>query len=399
MGLTESMREAGRNEIAAHVRAYMANGEYVFGGFVRDKIAGVPFNDMDIRVNNKASAESLFSSLRKIGYEVYQDTYDSSYTIDNHTKQKVTVKNRNTGISIDLDVLSPMPGYTDADPIDSDTIDADINALKLHKNSSITAACGMSVHIASKNIAEKKFVAFNVGKPGMAKRFRKLKAKGYSVGNYTEDQLYKVTPAHPSVASALAAAGLTGKKETPMNNSNKGMNGFTALMKRSAIAGGYGAVATQATKRTKNALLKVMEKKGMDSATIMVMASLLETEGGTTLIHLMLGMGCIYAPIPGMKDNEHVQKLGEHFVEKGFETGMSSAMDLLAEVIGPALTEALGAVQDGQRVEVPALEGAKQRVAPIPVSVDDLSEAELTAAYERMSARKQASAGLDKEKK
>jgi len=245
-------------------------------------------------------------------------------------------------------------------------------------------------HCSSRNIRNRKYCSFNSDDPSMAERHAKLKAKGYTDQDDFDFDEEEEEEVYYGIAAPTSNSVPDYKKEVIMNNKN-----VSELMKRSATAGGYGAVAMQATKRTKGALIKILEKKGADHATMMVVSSLLDTEGGTTLVHLMLGMCCIYAPIPGLKDNEHVQKLGEHFVTKGFETGMSSGMDLLAEVIGPAIAEAFGALQQ-QRVETPALDSAKQRVALVAPSVSDLTESEITAAYEQMQARKAASAGLDR---
>lgn len=385
------MDETIRNKIAEQVREAMSDNGYVFGGFVRDKLAGVPFTDIDVRVDSPKVAQRTIEILKNLGYRVAPSDNHGSNVSKFHSKIRWIIYHPSDAASpVDLDIVCPLPGHENASPIDIDTIDADINALILCHDGEVSALAGMCLVIASRNIRNRKYCSFNSDDPSMAERHAKLKAKGYTDQDDFDFDEEEEEEVYYGIAAPTSNSVPDYKKEVIMNNKN-----VSELMKRSATAGGYGAVAMQATKRTKGALIKILEKKGADHATMMVVSSLLDTEGGTTLVHLMLGMCCIYAPIPGLKDNEHVQKLGEHFVTKGFETGMSSGMDLLAEVIGPAIAEAFGALQQ-QRVETPALESAKQRVALVAPSVSDLTESEITAAYEQMQARKAASAGLDR---
>ena len=384
--------EAIRNEIARNVRQAMGDKGYVFGGYVRDHTAGIPFADMDVRVIGYSKAREMLSALIRQGYKLTSLARDAgSPYVGTHDKERWRVAaGGGNGPSVDIDLLYPKPGNESESPIDEYTIDANINALKMDYWGTISRAIpSVDAIEAVADIKKRQFKPLNDSGRFTSKkvkaRWGMLSARGWQVKNAN------AASEKPSLTSLLeeklgATKTSTGTEDKKM--ANKGMSGFADLMARSAKTGGYGAVAIQATKRTKQAMIALMKKNGADSATMMIAESLLETDGGTALIHMLLGMGCVYAPIPGMTDNKHVQALGEHFVQKGFETGFSAGADLLAEIIGPALAEALGAAEQ-LRVAEPAALTEGKRVAPITqdVSIDDMSDEEVQAMLER---RKQA---------
>jgi hypothetical protein len=88
---------------------------------------------------------------------------------------------------------------------------------------------------------------------------------------------------------------------------------------------------------------------------------------------MILGIGCIYAPIPGIKDNEGIQNLGEHFISKGFETAIESSMDIMLEVIKPIIFDAskrpelrvaeVSSIQDTDDIEEQFMESTINKLA------------------------------------
>jgi hypothetical protein len=102
---------------------------------------------------------------------------------------------------------------------------------------------------------------------------------------------------------------------------------FGSMIKEDVISAGYRVVATQLTKGTKAALLKLMQDRGADNNKIALLQEILETEAGNVLIAMILGMSLTY--IPMFNQDRRAQKLANEFRVGSLAITGNALMDLV----------------------------------------------------------------------
>jgi hypothetical protein len=114
---------------------------------------------------------------------------------------------------------------------------------------------------------------------------------------------------------------------------------FRSMIKGDAIDAGYRIAAHQLTKRTKGAIVSLMEKRGEGSERIQAMKDLLNSEFGTAFVGMMLGMGLSYAP--SISSSSKAQRLATEFRIGGMSVAGNTMMDVMTEHFFPVITGAL----------------------------------------------------------
>ena len=105
---------------------------YPYGGYVRDKIAGVEFNDIDIWINTSIflNTRILIEYLKYTGFEVIYLFKDKDYGL-NGSESKTVIReaveiSKDDGIRVSVDFCS---GYSKTPFVNPD---ADVNSFSLH---------------------------------------------------------------------------------------------------------------------------------------------------------------------------------------------------------------------------------------------------------------------------
>lgn len=171
-----------RKELAADIISIVdKNHAYVFGGYVRDIYAEVPFNDIDIYIHNGTSVNAIIDAIMAKGYivEVSSTGNDlEGYGIGDIRRQKYLVTHTSSGVYVKIDCVQSNDKANDS-PFRHGT-DGDINFLKLHGGVASLASCmcnETSFDEVVKHIQLRKFV---VGDQMSQYRIRKLQNRGYT---------------------------------------------------------------------------------------------------------------------------------------------------------------------------------------------------------------------------
>jgi len=140
----------------------------------------------------------------------------------------------------------------------------------------------------------------------------------------------------------------SGKKLGIFSDAQKSNNTFFDMIKSDGVKAGYRVAATQITNGTKAGVLKLLESKGQSSENIKAISDLLDTEVGSALMSMMIGMGLTYAP--GISDDSRVQKLAGEFRVNGMAIAGNAAMETMVEYFLPVITEALASIPQETKV-------------------------------------------------
>lgn len=156
------------------------------------------------------------------------------------------------------------------------------------------------------------------------------------------------------------------KNNQPKKSTNKGEKkmdttetdvAFMDQMKEKGALALRRSTSRVVTKNVKRALLKVMEKKGQSSESIAMASALLDSEVGTAMVSMVLGLLMQNVPIPGFQDNDQIKKMASEFQVEGMSVGMEMVMGVVTDDLLPAITESLAPIQS-----LAAMEPEKSRV-------------------------------------
>lgn len=140
-----------------------------------------------------------------------------------------------------------------------------------------------------------------------------------------------------------------GKVKKMSNNNNKPT--IMETIKADATEATYRVATNQMVKGTKAALLKVLEKNGQDSDRLKAMSDMLDTEIGTALTGMLLGV--VLPNVPMLSEDERVLKLGKEFRTSAFTSVGNTAVDAVTEHLLPVLTSALSNLpQEGTKARI-----------------------------------------------
>lgn len=117
---------------------------------------------------------------------------------------------------------------------------------------------------------------------------------------------------------------------------------FLEMMKGDATNAAYRVASMQMTKGIKSGILAVLEKQGTDGTKLKAISEMLDTEFGTSLVSLLLGVGLQY--IPKISEDPRAQKLASEFRVGGIAVAGNMVVDVALEHFLPVITGALNAL-------------------------------------------------------
>ena len=180
----KEVRPANRDEFADAVISLLHKHAYPFGGYLRDKISGKRFGDLDLFIPRYDSSYEhltdldIVNVLTKAGFTVQSDLKPRPIYAFNRVDKlsNTTWLVENDGHSFLLDLVR-----SSASSIEKDNpfalLDADVNSLYQDKDGNILAAPSFNKQEVIKNIKAKKFVSVPNAAP---ERLNKLIKKGYA---------------------------------------------------------------------------------------------------------------------------------------------------------------------------------------------------------------------------
>ena len=190
MELTAEKRKEVKEKFAKQIREqFLRPSDYIFGGYVRDTIAGDEYKDIDIFLPNyphgsaNGAKRDFISNLQRIfGYAHVRSQGDRGCYHGNVSLRKTRVEVRLEGYWIAIDLVS---GEDASEPFG--TLDADVNALYMTRDGQVFAAPSLDSQQIIPNIKAKRFVPYTSDPT----RLNKLAQKGYQAMIKPQDT-YKV---------------------------------------------------------------------------------------------------------------------------------------------------------------------------------------------------------------
>lgn len=351
-----------REDLAEKVIALFKDNAYPFGGYLRDKIAGVPFNDLDMyfpkhNINYRhIGVYSFRKLLNEAGLVV--NRVGRAKSIYNHTtglrlmKDTFNIVDPDSGAEISVDMVESISASTMYDDHPFTTLDADVNSLWFNKRSGKIEVSPTSTydfdrvveHIARRVFELPHNMEINT------ERLTKLFANGYLPLDAEKQKIIKTQPA-------------TQRKENKMSTGS-----FASQFKSDMEKAAYRSCGTQMTSAVKQGLLLAMKNGGAEEGFLDQASKMLDTDAGTALVSAMLGNGLPYVPMIG--NDPRVTRLS------GYAQGMNLMMAALMQYVLPGIMQALQSlppVTSQDMEELDAINNAKVRVAGLAPSVPDLS--------------------------
>lgn len=375
---------SAREQLAERVISLFTNNAYVFGGYLRDKIAGDEFSDVDMYFPShnpkytNISSYDVRRALRTAG--MIATMVGAPKRIYNQAtgvrleKETYEIKDPKSGQKVLLDVVRNKSAMSQYDDHPFTSLDADVNSLWFNKETGkveVMSCMPYSMETVMEHIAKKIF-ELPEGNSIMAERLNKLFKKGYK----------------PLQAAETNSQPVTGRKEQKMESVGF-MDQFKADMEKAA----YRSCGTQMTSAVKQGILLAMKNGGAEEGVLSHVSKMLDTEGGTALVSALLGHGLPHAPVIG--NDPRVSRLSEEFRVAGYAQGMNLLFAALMQYVMPGIMQALQSlppvtVTEKDMAELDAISKAKMRVSGHVPSVPDLTlaaeqehEAEMEALRKR----------------
>jgi hypothetical protein len=342
-----------RKQLAENIINLFKDNAYVFGGYLRDEVAGVPFVDLDMYFPTLdlgydfKSDYSVVQSLRRAGYTIVDLGETKVYNVDPEAKdengmpkdrfwsgktrggkarvRKFEVEDKVHGVTIRFDMVSGtnVVSREDDHPFVVG-LDADVNCLWRDKSGGLQVARNMqnrfTVDGIKKNIADRIFIAMEGDV--REERITKLTAKGYKSAN--------------SSKASKVSKKVTKKESKVMSQDGQT---FGEQFKDEMVQAAYQAAGKEVAKGVKAGLIAAAKAHGADDGALAGLAKLLDSEAGEAAISAMLGHALPHAPMVG--ENEHVQILAEKMRVNGYAQGMSIMFGLMMTFIMPSISKSL----------------------------------------------------------
>lgn len=361
-----STRGAIRADNAYALISALGEKEYVFGGYVRDKIADIIFSDLDLCFANDISFADWRWKTSKdtkvrwdfISYDNPSNEKNRSTEFDNINFELQSWRGTyKDGSFIEVDAYIPRNRNVDlnrCNPI-SNTADLDVNCLKQDKRGTLATMSGdLNLITVVSNCKNRKYSVLNETK-FTAERKRKMELKGFPD---TSEQVKKID----------------NKVNSEMKTDNtKDPVALTMFerFKKNAVEGAYLGTAMTITDGTQAAILSFLKDEGVEESAIPAIAKFFNTNIGKALIATAAGTGMQFGMqfIPAIADNVHANKISDKLQENGAALGMTAAQKLMFEYMAPMIMGALS--------KIPVTEPIKARIAQpaiTGVSVDVLKE-------------------------
>ncbi len=138
-------------------------------------------------------------------------------------------------------------------------------------------------------------------------------------------------------------------------------------VKDDSIEAGYRISATQLTKASRAAIVKALNQAGAKKTQIKAITELLDSEAGLASVSILLGWVLTY--MPGMKENDKVQRLAKEFRVGGMTIGGNMFAEAVVNTVMPVLAQQLANLPEPPKVRV-----AETPVAPLEVEEEEMDE-------------------------
>ncbi len=344
---------------------------YVYGGYVRDLIGQsydgytpgerrVEYNDIDIFFQCEEDFADFCGKLRDLDYEICYSHDNSGKNYTGYHPRYIVTGNQDDRYSMEIDVSFASKIKT---PFSRNELDADINALKIYGNGKIEPLFSdLNILNIKKNINTGSFDP----QPGLTKyREQKLNSSGFSkMSKNTLD---------------AKSNNVSDKKEKVTMTAQLGIMDILKVDGEDAM---YRIAGTQMTRGTKAALLKLLEQQGHGSERVKAISEILDTEGGSAAIAMLLGMMLHY--LPQINQDPRAQRLSKEFRVKGMEIAGNAVFDVAISSFLPVLLESL------KTLPVPEQPSAQLRVATPPMSVPHSEEDDIDEVVTKSAKKSQA---------
>lgn len=419
-----------RQELAEKVITGLQDYAYVFGGYLRDKLAGEEFTDVDLFFPTgdptypSLSSFKIPGKLRSLGLAVHKvhggkPVYAANGTSVRRSTYEVT--DPLTGASIQVDAVT----NSTADHPFSD-LDADVNSLYFDRTSKQIKPHWITPYTMENIQTHIKEKIFEV--PDAARiaghRLNKLLYKGYVPLNlkYNREEILKNFNQKKDDIEVLPAfADFIQKKldQKVMKNNSKpvpdGMynvlpgtfkvgdphieppevrkeakkmdffeQALTQAKSEMAEAAWRGS-ADEMAKGFKEGLIAMMKDQGADDGTLAFITKFLETPAGTAAVKEVLGHSLPHAPF-GIGEDLRVQKVSKEFRIQGYQGTMQLFLAMAMKYFLPAIQRAmekLPAVTAADMAELDAVSKAKVRVESNTLSLDTLMQTQVEVQTQR----------------
>jgi len=320
---------------ALAIKKAIASGSYIFGGYVRDYVAGKDFEDMDVYF---PSVNEFQTFLRNIGAAGYSTPYVRDGKYVKHAMHQVhDVQDRNGKRLFKLDCIVNDAYRGNNAPVLSKDWDADINAIAMNSDGIISSLLGKSpaeLKQLIRKIQRHEFTAL----PGMSE--------------WRRDKLLK--------------KGFTEMKDTPIKSNPE--ESYWDMFKDDGADAAYRVAGTQMVQGVKQGMALAIAAKGANSEAVKGVSELLNTEVGDIAVAAVLGAICTFTP--QLKDVPKVKRLAKEFRVQGMATGGNMLADVVREYFLPSILEAIKKLP-----EVPE-EGQMRVASPATRIVEKLEEME-----------------------
>lgn len=368
-----------------HFFSFVPENAVLFGGAIRDLISGEKeVNDLDFLFETKEEIINFINGLKKsekvsyvcVGgsesyynknifrYKIFFGSFGKNYEID-----CIVAKDQNCAFLSDYDVNS-LYGKINKDNVEilgSITGD-DVNKVISH---------------IKENLAESRFLGRTQDNV-KAYRTNKIQRKGFHVNNLDDFIGYnflsskQIFEAFQAVKSEVSESS---KTETKTNNSSKenkkmtNSKSFSEFLTSNLVEGAYAGAAASTIDNLAKGLLVGMKKAGLDDASLMMAEMMMNHPMGKSLLALMVGSGIELLPVEAVKNNPHIQKIGEKCIQNAGSQGVQFALEGAMKYVLPALMNAIQStpqlslleqVNSGEKLRVPT--------SPSPSKEEDIPD-------------------------
>lgn len=378
--------------------SFVPENAVLFGGAIRDLISGKKeIKDLDLLFKNKKDVVDFFKSFQNSNFS-HSSWENSEYYLKGICRYKLFFGFSGKNYEIDCVVAE--------DQTHAFLSDYDVNSLygKVNKDSveilgSITSDDVNNVigHIKNK-VAEARFLKgtkFNV----VNYRKNKLSRKGFFIEKTqyfyrdvflsSKEILELFQAVKNEVSESIKDTNNSSKENKKMTNSTN--KNFSSFLTDNLVEGAYAGAAASTIDNLAKGLLAGMKKAGLDDASLMMAEMMMNHPVGKVALAMMVGSGINLLPVEYVKNNTHIQKIGEKCIQNAGAQGTQFALEGVMNFLLPAL---MNAIQDNPQIKMldQLNSGAKLRVdAPKSEKNEDEDIPDLHEVV-NMSAKKKQSA-------
>lgn len=334
-----------------HFFSFVPENAVLFGGAIRDLVSGkTEVKDINLLFKNKEDIDDFFANLKKHKNVKYYRIYKKEYKATNLSK---IIFGDFSGKIYEVDcVVAKDQEHAFLSDYDVNSLYGKVNNDNVEILGSITCDNVNKVisHI-KENLAESRFLKQTEDNV-KAYRTNKIQGKGFRVNNLDDfigynflssKQIFEVFEAVKNEVSESSKtetnANNSSKENKKMTNSNKS---FSEFLTSNLVEGAYAGAAASTIDNLAKGLLVGMKKAGLDDASLMMAEMMMNHPMGKSLLALMVGSGIELLPVEAVKNNPHIQKIGEKCIQNAGSEGVQFALEGAMKYVLPAL---MGAIQ------------------------------------------------------